>query len=95
MPSAKNNVCKNLANAQTAPVIGISTEFKTHFFPVKNRVSHGECKIECEVCLMSQNTIGRAFRILRVFFVIAVIVKSVVGAMRSKEVSGSGVGRGA
>ena len=44
---------------------------------------------------MSQNTIGKAVRILWVFFVIAVIVKSVVGAMHSKEVSGSGVGRGA
>ena len=29
VPSAKNNVCKNLANAQTAPVTAISTEFKT------------------------------------------------------------------
>ena len=41
---------------------------------------------------MSQNTIGRAVRILWGFFVIVVIVKSVVGAMRSKGVPGRGMG---
>ena len=95
MPSAKNNVCKNLANAQRAPVIGISTEFKTCFFPVKNRVSHGEYKIECEVFLNVSKHHRKSCQNSMGFFVIAVIVKSVVGAMHSKEVSGNGVGRGA
>lgn len=40
---------------------------------------------------MSQNTIGRAVRILWGFLVI-VIVKSVVGVMCSKGVPGRGVG---
>lgn len=42
VPSAKNNVCKDLANVQKAPaVVGISMEYETRFFfAVKNRVSH-------------------------------------------------------
>lgn len=65
VPSAKNNVCKNLANVQRAlAIVGISTKYKARFFPVKNRVSRWECEIECEEFLTPQNTIGRAVRIL-------------------------------